>query len=219
MSHDLGYKFISADHLEKRLLEKEGPGMVVIDVRDPKSYREGHIPGAALLPQKIVGKNIKKIDILKETVLVGADEPSAEDAARTLVSNAFPHVYVLEGGLGAWKGELESGLENRWSGLRHEATGKVLTETIRKARPGKAKELEAALALYADQARRWKGFITSNLLLDGENPNRYLFIEKWDDGSLRASFLKADDPDRRELKNKLEESAELESEKIWKLIG
>jgi rhodanese-related sulfurtransferase len=79
-------------------------GVLLIDVRTPKEFNEGHIPNAKLVPITELSKRMHELSADKtQPVLVygGSDARSAK-AAHTLYRNGFKDVYNLSGGLRAW---------------------------------------------------------------------------------------------------------------------
>jgi len=73
----------------------------ILDCRDPRSYQQGHLPGAQLVSD----------DVIKRLVRTGKDKPvlvycyhgiSSRDLATFLVNFGFPTVFNLEGGWQAW---------------------------------------------------------------------------------------------------------------------
>lgn len=84
----------------------EQPGVNILDCRDPRSYQQGHLPGAQLVTD----------DVIKRLSRKGRDQPvlvycyhgiSSRDLATFLVNFGFGSVFNLEGGWQAWA-ELQS---------------------------------------------------------------------------------------------------------------
>ena len=86
----------------KDMVEKDGA--VVIDVRTPREFREGHIQGAVLMPLARFGEGIGGLAPFKERpVLVYCVSGSRSMAAcRMLRRNGFTRVFNLRGGIYAW---------------------------------------------------------------------------------------------------------------------
>jgi rhodanese-related sulfurtransferase len=82
---------------------KEREDMTLVDVRDPKSYAKGHIPGAVNLPKEKWHKTAA-LDKKKTNVVYGYTQTChlAARAALEFASQGFP-VIELEGGFEAWK--------------------------------------------------------------------------------------------------------------------
>jgi rhodanese-related sulfurtransferase len=56
----------------QRLAEKkdQGKGVLVIDVRSPREYAQGHIPGARNIPVEELGKKLAEMKLPKDTTVV-----------------------------------------------------------------------------------------------------------------------------------------------------
>jgi rhodanese-related sulfurtransferase len=82
---------------------KEGSGLWLIDVRGKTAYDKLHIEGSVnISPFELALKRFpaNKILVLADSSL---DEMMAKEAADTLVGNGQKRVYVLQGGLKAWR--------------------------------------------------------------------------------------------------------------------
>ena len=81
------------------------PGALLLDVRTPEEFREGHIPGSRNLPLQ----NLEEAAIETETVpvfLYCRSGNRSATAARILRSMGYRNVTDL-GGISAWRGDLE----------------------------------------------------------------------------------------------------------------
>jgi rhodanese-related sulfurtransferase len=58
----------SAAELQQQL--REGKKILVIDVRDPKEFESGHVPGAVNIPIDELSKRIEGMEVSKETTIV-----------------------------------------------------------------------------------------------------------------------------------------------------
>ena len=45
-----GYVNLSSDQLKEYLEHKQEQDYILVDVREPREYQQGHLPGALLLP-------------------------------------------------------------------------------------------------------------------------------------------------------------------------
>jgi rhodanese-related sulfurtransferase len=109
--HDATYGVISPADLAARL--QGGEGVLVLDVRIPKDFGAGHIPGANCIPAKVVYRNLAKLDRGWTIALVDDGGVDANETAFLLASEGFLKVSVLAGGFGAWTGPKETGL-GKW---------------------------------------------------------------------------------------------------------
>jgi rhodanese-related sulfurtransferase len=100
-SHGVAIHRVSPADAEKLLAEG---GVLLVDVRTPKEFQDGHIPGATLFPLTELSKRPNQLSKDKtQPVLVydGTGGRSAK-AARILYREGYRDVYDLAGGLHAW---------------------------------------------------------------------------------------------------------------------
>ena len=83
------------------------PGAVLLDVRTPQEYREGHIPGSKNLPLQTIDK-VDSIVENKDTVLYVYCHSGARSrqAAGLLQHMGFTNVNNI-GGIAAYRGKVE----------------------------------------------------------------------------------------------------------------
>lgn len=77
---------------------------VVVDVREPTEFNDGHITGARHIPQRVLAERLKELDKVKgkPVIVVCASGNRSRAAAALLQKNGHEQVYNLEGGLAAW---------------------------------------------------------------------------------------------------------------------
>ena len=109
--HDASYGVIPTDELAARL--QSGVETLVLDVRIPKDFGAGHIPGANCIPARVVYRSLDKLDRGWSIVVVDDGGVEANETAFLLASEGFNKVSVLSGGFPAWKGSVESGM-GKW---------------------------------------------------------------------------------------------------------
>ena len=82
---------------------------VVLDIRDQADFARGHIANAKNLPAKALDERKAEIDKLKDTpVIVSCDTGMRAGAsAEKLKALGIKEVFILQGGLNAWR---EAGL-------------------------------------------------------------------------------------------------------------
>lgn len=82
---------------------------VVIDVREQAEYARGHILNAKNFPDKVLGERRGELEKLKSAPIIVSCETGqrAAPAAQRLRDMGLAEVFVLKGGLGAWR---EAGL-------------------------------------------------------------------------------------------------------------
>ncbi|GAX61451.1 rhodanese-related sulfurtransferase [Candidatus Scalindua japonica] len=106
-------KSINVDQAREYREEKPPDELTFLDVRQPKEYETGHIPGAKLIPLPEITSRIGEIDPDKATVVYCAVGGRSRIAAQMMAAQGFGDVYNLSGGFKAWKGEAAFGTENK----------------------------------------------------------------------------------------------------------
>jgi hydroxyacylglutathione hydrolase len=81
---------------------------VVVDVREPWEYRQGHVPGARLIPLGQLSSRLNELDPQHPVAVICASGNRSQSAAALLGQKGFKTVYNILGGTGAW---MYSGLE------------------------------------------------------------------------------------------------------------
>lgn len=59
---------LSADEVRELLKEKNIEDINLIDVRQPREYERGHLPGARLIPVGDINARVQELDPAKPTV-------------------------------------------------------------------------------------------------------------------------------------------------------
>lgn len=75
----------------------------IIDVREPREYRQGHIPQAELLPLYELLTRPESVSRDRPIVLVCRSGRRSERAATALMRHGFEQVMILRGGMLAWE--------------------------------------------------------------------------------------------------------------------
>ncbi len=74
----------------------------VIDVREPNEYREGHVPGAKLMPVNSVLARIKELNHDQDVLFVCAVGQRSALACEMAAAMGLERLYNMEGGTQAW---------------------------------------------------------------------------------------------------------------------
>ena len=84
---------------------------LVLDIRPLAAFTAGHVPGSLHLPVHDLPRRRSELpSTLVRRLLIVADSPKrAESAANFCVLVGYGDVAILEGGLGAFRGDLETG--------------------------------------------------------------------------------------------------------------
>ena len=77
---------------------------VVLDVRSPEEYAEGHVPGAVNVPYDQIGARLDSLDAYRDRgfVVYCRTGRRAGIAETVLIEAGFEHVWDLEGHMVAW---------------------------------------------------------------------------------------------------------------------
>ncbi|GAW93021.1 rhodanese-like domain-containing protein [Calderihabitans maritimus] len=99
------YRNVTAEEAKK--LMEASPELVIIDVRTPYEYQQGHIKGSLLIPVAELPKHLEKLDPEQKILLVCATGSRSAAAARMLAEKGYKKVYNLSQGLARWPYGLE----------------------------------------------------------------------------------------------------------------
>ncbi len=100
--------YISTDDLAKAIMSKD-PSLLLIDVRDAKSYQKYSLPGALNIPvaQLLSDENKDMLNQDVYRIVFYSNGSSLADKAWLLCSTmGYDHLYVLKGGLNRWFGTI-----------------------------------------------------------------------------------------------------------------
>ncbi|MBI5667866.1 MAG: MBL fold metallo-hydrolase [Chloroflexi bacterium] len=90
------------------LIERgNGSRPLVIDVREPWEYAQGHVPGAELIPLGELMGRVNELDPSQPVAVICASGSRSQSAAALLGQKGFATVYNVRGGTSRW---LQSGL-------------------------------------------------------------------------------------------------------------
>ena len=86
----------------EKLKEMENKGYIVIDVRSPQEYKEGHIEGAISIPEYELENRARNelIDLEKPIIVYCSTGHRSKRAQKLLEQMGYREVYNLENG---WK--------------------------------------------------------------------------------------------------------------------
>ena len=93
LKRSLNKKDINKNEL-KRMLQD---GAILVDVRSPQEYREGHLEGAILIPEyEIMSKHSKAFKAKDETIILYCSNGlRSKKAQRKLEKQGYTNVYNL----------------------------------------------------------------------------------------------------------------------------
>lgn len=98
-------KTMTPDQARDLVRDTPVEALTFLDVRQPKEYEQGHIPGTKLIPLPDLTERLDEIDPKKTTVVYCAVGGRSRVAAQILAGKGFEDVYSLSGGIKAWNGE------------------------------------------------------------------------------------------------------------------
>jgi rhodanese-related sulfurtransferase len=90
---------------QEQLLEhqaKHPQHLVVLDVRSPEEFKEGHVPGAVNVPYDQIATRLSEVPKDKDVVLYCRSGRRAGIAAEVLQANGYTRLSHLEGDMNAW---------------------------------------------------------------------------------------------------------------------
>ena len=80
-------------------------GAVVVDIRDPQSFANGHISGPQHLDNHSLADFIAKADFDQPLIVTCYHGNSSQNAAAYLAHQGFAEVYSLDGGFELWRSQ------------------------------------------------------------------------------------------------------------------
>ena len=101
----VSYKDINAEEA-KNLISKNSE-LIMIDVREPFEYENGHIPGSKLIPLGELSSELHKLNQDSSILLICRSGNRSSQAANLLVEKGFKQVYNLAGGIINWPYDIE----------------------------------------------------------------------------------------------------------------
>ncbi len=100
---------IAPEEVERKL-QKDGP--VVVDIRSPAAFEQGHIPGSRNIPFGELPDEVESLTDADHVVTVCPHGKASVQAARLIGSyegTTDTRVDSMAGGLSEWSGDLETG--------------------------------------------------------------------------------------------------------------
>ncbi len=93
---------ISPLELHDLLLNGNGNRPVVVDVREPWEYAQGHVPGAVLMPLGQLASRLNELDSERAVALICASGNRSQSAAALLGQKNFKKIYNVTHGTMGW---------------------------------------------------------------------------------------------------------------------
>jgi rhodanese-related sulfurtransferase len=100
-----GYRNVSSEEAKQLIDNKE---VVLLDVRTPEEYQEGHIPNAILLPLQELENKLNDLDKEETYIVVCRSGNRSTQASEILINNKFTNINNMIGGMNNWSYEIEN---------------------------------------------------------------------------------------------------------------
>ena len=88
-------------------LDRYDESAYILDVRTPEEYREGHIPGARLLPVGELGRRYREVPQNEAVYIICRSGSRSAAATVWLLKKGYGNVYNITGGMNRWTGPVE----------------------------------------------------------------------------------------------------------------
>ncbi|WP_018130803.1 rhodanese-like domain-containing protein [Effusibacillus pohliae] len=85
--------------------------LVILDVRQPEEYRDGHVPGAVLIPLGELEGRLAELDKEKPYLVICRSGRRSVMACQLLRQHGFDKLFNLQGGMLGWTGQVVAGSE------------------------------------------------------------------------------------------------------------
>jgi rhodanese-related sulfurtransferase len=91
------------EEVEADALEAMGPGPLVLDVREPSEFAQGHVPDAVNVPQSDIASRLDELPRDRPIVTICQSGMRSLRAAQFLKQQGFERVASVRGGTVAWR--------------------------------------------------------------------------------------------------------------------
>ena len=81
---------------------KQEAGAILVDVREPHEWQEGHISGAVHIPLGSLSRRLRELDPSREVIAVCRSGHRSITAAQMLHQAGFSQVRSMAGGMISW---------------------------------------------------------------------------------------------------------------------
>lgn len=85
-----------------RDLEDGERAPLLVDVREPDEWQEGHVPGAVLIPLGQLGNRLAELDQTRPIALICRSGNRSGSATAELLRAGYANVVNVQGGMIAW---------------------------------------------------------------------------------------------------------------------
>jgi len=100
-----GYENAPISHVHEHVMMGDASPIpfLVLDVRTPEEYAEGHIQGAKLIPVQVLAKHLAEVPKDKQVYVYCHSGRRSANASKLLAENGFTRIENMVGGITAWK--------------------------------------------------------------------------------------------------------------------
>ena len=100
-----GYENAPVSHVPEHVMMGDASPIpfLVLDVRTPEEYAEGHIQGAKLIPVQVLAKHLAEVPKDKQVYVYCHSGRRSANAAKLLAEHGFTRIENMQGGITAWK--------------------------------------------------------------------------------------------------------------------
>lgn len=109
---DPGYADIAVAEARELLASDRRDTVLILDVRQPDEYEEGHIEGAVLIPLGELASRLDEIDRTRTILVVCWSGFRSSRAAAALIEAGYAQVLNLRGGMASWDGPVVTGAQS-----------------------------------------------------------------------------------------------------------
>jgi len=100
-----GYENASIAHTHEHWVQGNQSKIpfMLLDVRTPEEYAEGHIKGAKLIPVQVLAERLNEVPKDKQVYVYCHSGGRSSRASKLLAENGFTNIENVVGGIVAWK--------------------------------------------------------------------------------------------------------------------
>ncbi len=101
-------KRVPPDTVMALLAKRDSLDLLLLDVRTPEEFMQGHLPGATLIPVQVLEQEIHQIEAYKDkpVVVYCRSGNRSRTASKILAKHGFKIIYDMAGGIRQWKGQV-----------------------------------------------------------------------------------------------------------------
>ncbi len=100
-----GYENAPISHVHEHVLQGDASPIpfMLLDVRTPEEYAEGHIQGATLIPVQVLAEHLAEVPKDKQVYVYCHSGKRSAMASKLLAEHGYTRIENVVGGITAWK--------------------------------------------------------------------------------------------------------------------